>query len=146
VDHQFRASDLFSARYYINDAGIENHGTFGIPESDPNANFTDVRAQSILGSYTHIFRPSLVNDLKVTFFQRKFIVTLRIIWHRSSTLFGTEPRGDWIPRRERFGTATRLGLLSCRHRRFVGAIRHFHGLGVMRQVAAVAVFSVAGLR
>jgi hypothetical protein len=29
--------------------------------------------QSVLGSYTRIFRPTLVNDLKVTFFQRKFI-------------------------------------------------------------------------
>ena len=73
LDHQFRPNDLFSARYYINDAGIENQGSFGIPESDPNANFTDVRVQSILGSYNHIFRPTLVNDLKVTFFQRKFI-------------------------------------------------------------------------
>ena len=73
LDHQFRPNDLFSARYYMNDAGIENQGSFGIPESDPNANFTDVRVQSILGSYNHIFRPTLVNDLKVTFFQRKFI-------------------------------------------------------------------------
>ena len=31
-------------RYYVNDAGIENKGTFGIPESDPKANFTDIGA------------------------------------------------------------------------------------------------------
>ena len=73
VDHQLRQSDQLTARYYINDAGIENKGSFGIPESDPNANFTDVRVQSILGSHTHIFSPSLVNDLKVTFFQRRFV-------------------------------------------------------------------------
>jgi hypothetical protein len=73
VDHQLRQNDQLTARYYINDAGIENKGSFGIPESDPNANFTDVRVQSILGSHTHIFSPALVNDLKVTFFQRRFI-------------------------------------------------------------------------
>lgn len=73
VDHQITTNDLFTARYYINDAGIENRGAFGIPEADPSANFTDVRVQSILGSYNHIFSPALVNDLKVTFFQRKFI-------------------------------------------------------------------------
>ncbi len=73
LDHQFRPADTFSARYYINDAGIDNQGAFGIPESDPSANFTDVRVQSILGSYAHVFSPSLVNDLKVTFFQRRFI-------------------------------------------------------------------------
>lgn len=72
-DHQFRTSDQFSARYYINDAGIDNQGAFGIPESDPSANFTDVRVQSILGSYAHVFSPTLVNDLKVTFFQRRFV-------------------------------------------------------------------------
>ncbi|MFN0170825.1 MAG: carboxypeptidase regulatory-like domain-containing protein [Bryobacteraceae bacterium] len=73
VDHQVRAADQLTARYYLNDAGIENKGSFGIPESDPNANFTDVRVQSILGSHTHTFGPSLVNELKVTFFQRRFI-------------------------------------------------------------------------
>jgi hypothetical protein len=73
VDHQFSEKDQFTGRYYINDAGIENQGSFGIPESDPNANFTDVRVQSILGGYTHIFSPTLVNDLKVTFFQRRFV-------------------------------------------------------------------------
>ena len=57
VDHQLTPNDLFTGRYYINDAGIENQGSFGIPESDPDANFTDVRVQSVLGGYTRIFRP-----------------------------------------------------------------------------------------
>lgn len=73
VDHQLRENHHFTGRYYLNDAGIENKGAFGISEADPNANFTDVRVQSLLGSYTQIVRPTLVNDLKVTFFQRKFI-------------------------------------------------------------------------
>lgn len=73
LDHQQGEANHFTARYYLNDAGIENRGTFGKPQADPNANYTDVRVQSILGGYTKIFRPTLVNDLKVTFFQRKFI-------------------------------------------------------------------------
>lgn len=73
LDHQLRENHHLTARYYLNDAGIENKGTFGIPESDPNANLTDVRVQSVLVSYIRIFRPTLVNDVKVTFFQRKFI-------------------------------------------------------------------------
>ena len=32
-----------------------------------------MRVQSALASYTHVIRPTLVNDLKVSFFQRKFI-------------------------------------------------------------------------
>ncbi|HEU0121645.1 MAG TPA: carboxypeptidase regulatory-like domain-containing protein [Bryobacteraceae bacterium] len=73
IDHQIRENHHLTGRYYINDAGIENKGTFARPEADPNANFTDIRVQSALVSYTRIFRPTLVNDLKVTFFQRKFI-------------------------------------------------------------------------
>lgn len=73
LDHRLRENHQLTARYYLNDAGIENQGSFGISAADPNANFTDVRVQSLLGGYTRIFRPSLVNDLKVTFFQRKFI-------------------------------------------------------------------------
>ena len=73
LDHQWRTNHHFTARYYLNDAGIENQGSFGTPVSDPNANTNDVRVQSLLGSYTRIIRPTLVNDLKVSFFQRKFI-------------------------------------------------------------------------
>lgn len=73
VDHLLKTNHHLTGRYYINDAGIDNRGTFGLPEADPNANATDVRVQSLLGSYVRIFKPTLVNDLKVSFFQRKFI-------------------------------------------------------------------------
>src|SRR5262249_16042455 len=55
LDHQFRPSDLVTARYYINDASTNNGGTYGIPVADPLADITDVRVQSILGAYTHVF-------------------------------------------------------------------------------------------
>jgi len=73
VDHKLRENHHLTGRYYLNDAGNENQGTFGRPEADPSANFTDIRVQSALVGYTAVLRPTLVNDLKVTFFQRKFI-------------------------------------------------------------------------
>ena len=73
LDHQFRQSDLVTARYYINDAATNNSGTYGIPAADPLADITDVRVQSILGAYTHIFNPTLTNDLRYTYLRRKFL-------------------------------------------------------------------------
>jgi hypothetical protein len=73
LDHQFRPTDLFTARYYINNSSTDNSGTYGIPASDPNGDLTDVRVQSMLGAHTHIFRPDLVNELRVTYLRRKFL-------------------------------------------------------------------------
>lgn len=73
LDHQFRPSDFVTARYYINDASTNNSGTYGIPVADPLADITDVRVQSMLGSYTHIFSPSVANDFRYTYLRRKFI-------------------------------------------------------------------------
>ena len=75
LDHQFSASDLVTARYYINDANTNNSGTYGIPAADPLADVTDVRVQSILGSYTHIFSPTVSNDLRYSYLRRKFLDT-----------------------------------------------------------------------
>ncbi|MES1258221.1 MAG: carboxypeptidase regulatory-like domain-containing protein [Acidobacteriota bacterium] len=75
LDHQFTASDLVTARYYINDAGTNNSGTYGNPVADPLADITDVRVQSILGSYTHIFSPTLTSDFRYSFLRRKFLDT-----------------------------------------------------------------------
>ncbi|HEY1340311.1 MAG TPA: carboxypeptidase regulatory-like domain-containing protein [Bryobacteraceae bacterium] len=75
LDHQFRAADVVTARYYINDANTNNGGTYGIPVADPLADITDVRVQSLLGAYTHIFSPSVTNDLRFTYLRRKFIDT-----------------------------------------------------------------------
>jgi hypothetical protein len=75
LDHQFSQSDLVTARYYINDANTNNTGTYGIPAADPLADITDVRVQSMLGSYTHTFSPSLTSDFRYTYLRRKFIDT-----------------------------------------------------------------------
>src|SRR4051812_25776290 len=73
VDHQFRPNDLFTARYYINNSGTESTGSYGNPLADPLADSTDVRVQSFTAAYTHIFTPSVVSDLRVTYLRRKFI-------------------------------------------------------------------------
>ncbi len=75
LDHQLDANNVLTARYYINDSATHDGGTYGIPVADPTSNITDVRVQSFLGSYTHIFGPTLINDLKFTHLQRKFINT-----------------------------------------------------------------------
>jgi hypothetical protein len=75
LDHQFRPADLFTARYYINDANTNATGTYGIPVSDPNGDITDVRVQSFLAAETHILSPAVSNDVRFTYLQRKFIDT-----------------------------------------------------------------------
>jgi hypothetical protein len=73
VDHQFDSNNLLTGRYYLNDSNTYNSGTYGIPESDPLADITDVRVQSFLASYTHIFRPGLLNEFHYTYLRRKFV-------------------------------------------------------------------------
>ena len=75
LDHYFSSSDTVTARYYINDANTNNSGTYGIPASDPLADITDVRVQSILVAHTHTFGPTLSNDLRYTYLRRKFLDT-----------------------------------------------------------------------
>ena len=73
LDHQWSSKDLVTARYYINDASTNNNGTYGIPAADPLSDITDVRVQSILGSYTRIFSSNFSNDFRYTYLRRKFI-------------------------------------------------------------------------
>lgn len=73
LDHQLRPSDLVTARYYLNNSDADQGGSYGIPESDPLADITDVRVQSILGAHTHVFGPSVINDLRYSYLRRKFI-------------------------------------------------------------------------
>lgn len=75
IDHRLSGSDLITARYYINESSTNDSGTYGIPTSDPLSNITDVRVQSFLAGYTRIFTPTVTNDLKFTYLQRKFINT-----------------------------------------------------------------------
>lgn len=73
VDHTATAADRLTVRYYLNDSGTENTGSFGNPVADPGANTTDVRIQSLLGAYTRVSSPTLANELRISSLRRKFI-------------------------------------------------------------------------
>jgi hypothetical protein len=73
VDHKPGPNDLLTARYYINDSGTSASGSFASPLADPLADATDVRVQSLLAAYTHIFGPAVSNDLRLSYLRRKFI-------------------------------------------------------------------------
>jgi len=75
LDHQFRSSDLVTGRYYINDANTNNSGASTNAAADPLADITDVRVQSMLGAYTHIFSPTKTNEFRYTYLRRKFLDT-----------------------------------------------------------------------
>lgn len=75
LDHQFSTKDQATARYYINNSGTYRSGAYGIPPADPDADITDVRVQSVLLAHTHVFRPTLVNDVRATYLRRKFVDT-----------------------------------------------------------------------
>ena len=73
LDHELTTRDHLSARYYINDSFIDNRGSFPNPSASPDANTNDVRIQSILIGHTHTFSPTVINEAKVSYLQRKFI-------------------------------------------------------------------------
>lgn len=73
LDHQLRPTDLLTARYYINNSETNNSGTYRIPESDPLANSTGVRVQTLLIANTHVIGSSSINDLRFTYLRRKFL-------------------------------------------------------------------------
>jgi Carboxypeptidase regulatory-like domain/TonB-dependent Receptor Plug Domain len=73
VDHKPGENDLLTIRYYLNNSGTNVTGSFGNPVADPLADSTDVRVQSLLAAHTHIFGPSLNNELRATYLRRKFI-------------------------------------------------------------------------
>ncbi len=75
LDRAFTDNDRVSARYYINDATTAVGGSYGLPVSDPLATNTDVRIQSALGTWSHAFGPTLVNNFQLSYMQRKFLQT-----------------------------------------------------------------------
>ena len=73
LDHQLRMEDLLTVRYYINNSRTDVSGSYGNPVADPLGDGTDVRVQSLTGAHTHVFTPSVVNELRLTYLRRKFI-------------------------------------------------------------------------
>jgi hypothetical protein len=73
VDHQLRMADLLTVRYYLNNSGTNVTGSYGNSVADPLADSTDVRVQSLTGAHTHVFSPTLVSELRLTYLRRAFI-------------------------------------------------------------------------
>lgn len=73
LDHTLSVRDQLTARYYINDYGQVDDGSYGIPAADPNAGTTDGRVQSIMGSYVHTFSPSVINNFSYSYDRRSYI-------------------------------------------------------------------------
>src|SRR4029453_18060467 len=73
VDHQLAPPAPLPVPSYINNRGTNVTGSYGNPDADPLADATDVRVQSLTGAHTHIFTPTVVNELRVTYLRRKFI-------------------------------------------------------------------------
>lgn len=73
INHQLRPVDQLTLRSYLNDSFIDNRGSYPNPAVAPDANINDVRIQSLLAGHTRTFNPSMINEFKVSFFQRKFI-------------------------------------------------------------------------
>ena len=67
VDHQLRMAELLTVRYYINNSGTNVTGSYGNAVADPLADSTDVRVQSLTGAHTHIFTPTVVNELRLRY-------------------------------------------------------------------------------
>lgn len=73
LDHSLTVNDQLTARYYINDYHQEDDGSYAIPAADPNASTTDGRIQSFMASYLHTFSPTVLNNLSMSYDQRKYI-------------------------------------------------------------------------
>ncbi len=75
LDHSITQNDRLTVRYYINNSGSDTTGTFGNPASDPLSDWTSTRIQGLLGAYTHIFKTTVVNELRLNYLRRRFIDT-----------------------------------------------------------------------
>ena len=73
LDYNQSPSNVFTARYYINDYDQTDDGAYGIPVADPNAGATHGRVQSIMGSYVRVLSPSVSNTVSLSYDRRAFI-------------------------------------------------------------------------
>jgi hypothetical protein len=72
VDHQFSESDQLMVRYFIADTRNRNPGIWSNQAADPSATRVDQRTHNLLGSWTHILRPNLTNEVRLGFVRRDY--------------------------------------------------------------------------
>src|SRR5205823_3928286 len=73
IDHQVRPIDLLTVRYYLNGSGTETSGSWGNALADPDSDITSARIHSLTAAYTHVFGPSVVNQIRFTYLRRRFV-------------------------------------------------------------------------
>ena len=74
VDHQLRHGRPADRRATTSTtAARTSPGRTAIPSPIRSPMSTSVRVQSLTGAHTHIFTPTLVNELRLTYLRRKFI-------------------------------------------------------------------------
>lgn len=72
VDHTFNDRDRLSVRFLLHDFPTYNTAVYPNAAADPNANFQDRRAYSLLVNEIHNFAPALVNDFRFNWQPRRF--------------------------------------------------------------------------
>jgi hypothetical protein len=70
ADHQFNSSNQLMVRYFFAIPTASNPGVYNRPELDSSSNGNYVH--NLLGTWTHTFRPSLLNELRFGFVRRDY--------------------------------------------------------------------------
>jgi hypothetical protein len=73
VDHILRDADRLSVRYVLHNFPTRNGVVFDTPAADPNNNFAERRAHSLMFNEIHTFSPTLINDFRFNYQPRFFI-------------------------------------------------------------------------
>ncbi|MBI3210572.1 MAG: TonB-dependent receptor [Candidatus Solibacter usitatus] len=71
-DHQFRPSDQLMVRYFLAQSGSGNPGLWPDVRADASAARTDQNTHNILGTWSHTFRPTILNEFRFGLVQRDF--------------------------------------------------------------------------
>jgi hypothetical protein len=71
-DHQFRPADQLMVRYFLAQSNAGNPGVWGDTRADASASTTDQNTHNILGTWSHSFRPTVVNEFRFGLVRRDF--------------------------------------------------------------------------
>jgi hypothetical protein len=71
-DHQFRPADQLMVRYFLAQSNAGNPGIWGDTRADASASTTDQNTNNILGTWSHSFRPTVINEFRLGLVRRDF--------------------------------------------------------------------------
>lgn len=72
LDHQFRPSDQLMVRYFLARSSSGNPGIWPDIRADGSASKTDQNTNNILGTWSHTFRPTVLNEFRFGLVRRDF--------------------------------------------------------------------------